>query len=148
LLSKLYKKYKNRQRNVKCKKGYAIFHIDELSIFKFSGWVFENSSKSSKSCSVSFKLNNAVICETFASVFREDLKTSGIGTGDCGFNVEPNWQVFDEGENVIVMYVNDVPVHVFNLKVTNKQLMVAMTSQIHRQIELAKTEIIESIRTR
>ena len=88
-----------------------------------------------------------MICETQASIFREDLKISGIGDGKCGFNVEPNWQVFEEGENVVVMYVNDVPVHAFNLIVTNKQLMVAMTSQIHRQIELAKTEIIESIRS-
>ena len=145
MLSKLYKKYKNRQRKVKCEKGYATFHIDELSIFKFSGWVLENSKKSAESCIVSFKLNNAIICETPASVFREDLKISGIGDGTCGFNVEPNWQVFEEGENVVVMYVNDVPVHAFNLTVTNKQLMVAMTSQIHRQIELAKAEIIESI---
>lgn len=90
-------------------------------------------------------INNVMICEAPASVFREDLKNSGIGDGACGFNVEPNWQVFEEGENVVVMYVNDVPVHAFNLTVTNKQLMVAMTSQIHRQIELAKAEIIESI---
>lgn len=147
MLSKLYKKYRNRQRKVKCEKGYATFHIDELSIFKFSGWVFENSSKSAESCFVSFKLNSAIICETPASVFREDLKISGIGDGACGFSVEPNWQVFEEGENVVVMYVNGVPVHAFNLTVTNKQLMVAMTSQIHRQIELAKTEIIESVRS-
>jgi hypothetical protein len=147
LLSKLYKKYKNRQRKVKCEKGFATFHIDELSIFKFSGWVYENSKKCAESCLVSFKLNNAIICETPASVFREDLKMSGIGDGSCGFNVEPNWQVFEEGENVVVMYVNDVPVHAFNLTVTSKQLMVAMTSQIHRKIELAKTEIIESIRS-
>ncbi|MAC45239.1 hypothetical protein [Alteromonas australica] len=145
MLSKLYKKYKNRQRKVKCEKGYATFHIDELSIFKFSGWVFKNSSTSEESCFVSFKLNNATICETPASIFREDLETSGIGNGACGFSVEPNWQVLEEGENVVVMYVNDVPVHSFRLTVTNKQLMVAMTSQIHRQIELAKTEIIESI---
>ncbi len=144
MLSKLYKKYKNRQRKVQCEKGYATFHIDELSIFRFSGWVFENSQKSTENCLVSFKLNNVIICETPASVFREDLKNSGIGDGACGFDVEPNWQVFEEGENVVVMYVNDVPVHSFRLTVTNKQLMVAMTSQIHRQIELAKTEIIES----
>jgi len=36
-------------------------------------------------------------------------------------------------------------VHVFNVTITTKQLMVAMTGQIHRQIDIAKEEIIKSI---
>lgn len=145
MLSKLYKKYKARQSKTKCEKGYATFHIDELSIFNFSGWVYQNQRGNSKACSVSFKLNNSIICETQASTFREDLKKAGIGNGDCGFSVEPNWQVFEAGDNTVAMYVNDIPIHVFNVTITTKQLMVAMTSQIHRQIDLAKAEIIKSI---
>lgn len=145
MLSKLYKKYKNRKRRVKCEKGYATFHIDELSIFKFSGWAYVNHLENAKPCHVLFKLNNTIICQTLASIFREDLKKAGIGNGDCGFSVEPNWQAFEAGSNVIVMYVNDKPVHVFNVTITTKQLMVAMTGQIHRQIDLAKAEIIKSI---
>ena len=145
MLSKLYKKYKNRQRNVKCDKGYATFHIDELSIFRFSGWVYVNNYESAKPCHVSFKLNSTLVCQTHASVLRDDLKKAGIANGDCGFSIEPNWQVFETGDNLIVMYVNGKPVHVFNVKITTKQLMVAMTGQIHRQIDLAKEEVIKLI---
>ena len=74
------------------------------------------------------------------------MKKAGIANGDCGFSVEPNWQVFEVGDNPIVMYVDGKPVHVFNVKITNKQLMVAMTGQIHRQIELAKEDVIKVIR--
>lgn len=145
MLSKLYKKYKNRKRKVKCEKGYATFHIDELSIFRFSGWVYVNQRENAKPCHVSFKLNNTVVCQTEASVVREDLKKAGIANGDCGFSVEPNWQTFEAGSNAIVMYVNGKPVHVFNVTITTKQLMVAMTGQIHRQIDIAKEEIIKSL---
>ena len=145
MLSKLYKKYKNRKRRVKCENGYATFHIDELSIFKFSGWTYVNQPENAKPCHVSFKLDNTIVCQTQASIEREDLKKAGVRNGDCGFSVEPNWQAFEAGSNTIVMHVNDKPVHVFEVTITTKQLMVAMTGQIHRQIDIAKAEIIKSI---
>lgn len=145
MFSKLYKRYKSRQRKVQYERGYATFHIDELSIFEFSGWVYVNQHELVRPCKVSFKINDAVVCQAEASVWREDLKSAGVANGDCGFSVEPNWQVFEAGDNSIVMYVNETPVHVFNLTITTKQLMVAMTGQIHRQITLAKEEIIKSI---
>jgi len=143
LLAKFKKRLKNRLLRRNCNYDYATFHVDELSIFQFSGWIYGSASEKLSDSIVAFTLNDTKVCETEASISREDLSESGIG--DCGFSVEPNWQVFEEGENAVVMYFNDVPVHVFNIYVTRKQLLVAMTRQVHRQIDLAKTEIINAM---
>ncbi|MCU7554438.1 hypothetical protein OCL06_07495 [Alteromonas sp. ASW11-19] len=145
MLSKIIKKLKNKKRRVKCNPKFAIFHVDELSPYVFSGWAYIPRNASKEQCQVSLTVNNTPVCKTEANLMREDLVKSGVGDGQFGFTTEPNWQALEIGSNELVLWVNEVPVSIFKLQVSQKQMMVAMTQQIHRQIQLSTHELSEKL---
>jgi hypothetical protein len=113
------------------------FHIDELTVDKFAGWIYLQDDEQFLCCSLTLLINGKKCLHVRANQYRSDLLESGFGSGCHGFNVAVSWQDFELNKNSIEVKVGAISVYQAEIFVEQKQMLVAMTKQLTKHFDEA-----------
>ena len=85
-------------------------HLDSIEGDAIAGWAWNEASPETVQ-NVTVTITNrstgatAAVLTAEAGEYREDLQAQGMGTGNCGFHVEADWDSYPEGAYMITLTV-------------------------------------------